>query len=174
MINNNKGMKTLKFIVSLLLAMCLQDVTAQVNNINVNGLILGNIYSKQDVQHILNKTPLATRGPQENDIEPNTYIMYFNEDVIELSNFIFFAATLKCNHFWIGGPGRQIRVGDNISRLQPCLGGTFSDVQVNYSENAIAFKDWKIADYPYEGYEVRFYYNAENIITKIYVAINPL
>lgn len=167
-------MKTIKLCVLLFLALCLQDVAAQVNNINVNGLILGNIYRKQDVKHILNRTPLAIRGPQENDIEPNTYIMYFEEDVIELSDFIFSAASLKTNHLWIGGPGRQIRVGDDISRLQPCLGGTFNDVQVNYSDSAIAYKDWQVADYPYEGYEVRFYYNDENIITKIYVAINPL
>ena len=173
--HNTRQMKTFKLFTSFILTFCsLYFANAQVNEINVNGLILGNIYSTQDVRIKLGWHPTVIVKSEEVDAEPNSYRIYIEEDIFDLSDFVLSYISLNSDRFWIGGPGRKIRVGDDISKLQPCLGGSFTDVTVNYNTKAIGFKNWRLADYPYEAYEVRFYYNEENKITEIYVAINPL
>lgn len=166
-------MKTIKLFISFIFIFCsLYFANAQVNEINVNGLILGNIYRTQDVEIKLGWHPTAVVKSEEPDAAPNSYTLYFEDDVVILSEFFFCGALLKSDRFWIGGPGRQIRVGDDISKLQPCLGGTFREGVV-VGDGFIGYKEWRLDDYPYDGYEVKFYYNEENKIAEIEVMIMP-
>lgn len=109
-------MRKLLFVFAVLFY---NAVFAQNVKVEVNGLYVGVKYSKEQIFQAFGAQPTKIRDPQPMDEEPNTYIFYFGEDVVEwVDGFIdrFVLTTSKYSFNDI------IQVGDSISKIAE-LGG---------------------------------------------------
>lgn len=164
-----KKLKTIMLAVST--AMFTANVAVQdmpESGIELNGLIIGHEYSIQQYYKALGGTPMLVRGPEEFDVSPNTYVMYYNgNDRFERIDKEFYGFGISNSRYVLNG---KIRVGNNLSVVDSLEGGTVISNNF-YEEDGFGVLVWSENEYPAS---VSFYYNKDNKIYRISAMILDL
>ena len=154
----------MKKFLTFVFALLTSSVYAQNFNININDLrFFGDYKTAEDIFDALGEKPTKIRTPQPTDEEPNTYIFFFDKDIVEWVDGKIEFVNLYSNRFAFNG---LICVGDKISDLEK-LGG-YIDTSI-YEDIICWYPTANTLDY--DGLEIWFRHSKEGIITNISVLI---
>ena len=92
---------------------------AQEQTMRVNGLIVGNDYTQEEIFQAMGGEPTKIKAPQPNEELKDAYIFYYGEDSIEWAEGCVYAITLNTSRHAFND---SIRVGDSRKKIR-ALGG---------------------------------------------------
>ena len=163
-------MKTKTLFLAIIMSAFVQLSMAQsTNNLNgayINGLCVGNTYTKAQILEALGGKPSAITPPSETDEYQNAYTFRYGNDVFYWIGGDFYGGDIKSDKFVFQN---NIRVGSNISVLKEC-----GVITKDSKDNILYWKPKIPNKYSWEWLSVTIRYNAENIITEIDVFINDI
>jgi len=156
-------MKRLLLLAAIFIAVQAQAQNIVTDDIVLNGLVIGEKYSRVKILSALKGHPTNIKTPKEMDEYPEDYIFYYGKNAFYWQTGIFWGFDVYTPTFCLNN---CIRVGDDISKID-LLKGVKTHVSAPTSDNGnhpgIIY--WKPADLSmFEGIYVTFYYNANNKI----------
>ena len=114
-------MKIRAFIGTIITTVFVQASSAQsTNNMNgayINGLCVGNTYTKSQILEALGGKPSEITPPSETDEYQNAYTFRYGNDVFYWIGGDFYGGYIKSDKYVFQN---DIRVGSNISVLKEC------------------------------------------------------
>lgn len=134
--------------------------------ITVEGLIVGNHYSEQQIIEALGQ-PTKADLPSEDDVYLNAYTYHYGKDRVYRIDGELYGFDLRTSKFLING---LIKVGDNISKVD-LLGGIKKVKDLGDTR----LVEWRPAEGDlYDWLSVCFYYDENDVIVFAVAFINDL
>lgn len=166
----NKSKTVIIFIViTLSLIQCTRNTNIIRDDMVINGLALCQSYTQEQMIEALGQPDSI----KHHDMDSGKVIIYhYNQDSFTiaandnlLTDFKITTPRFKLNNF--------ISVGDPVARVA-LLGGTVKDYVVTHNGENIKYKHWGLPSTKDYSSSIIFYYDSNNIITKIVAIFNSL